>query len=377
VKNFSAFEKMSAKPNVLILGGLGFIGRNLVEYLLNQGLASKIRIADKGLPELVGLSKKQLETFKNKDLVDVKQLNLAREVMVNRAFDEGGFSWDIVINLAGETKYSQTEEVYKENIYDVSVTCATAAAKRGVKKYIEVSTAQVYDSGKKPSSEDDKLKPWTKLAKAKLSAEEELKKIKGLNLIIVRPATVYGPGDLSGITPRLITGAVYKHLGETMEFLWDKDLKINTVHVSDVCGALWHLAINGKVGEIYNLADSNDTDQGTVNKLLESIFKIKTDFMGFLKSKAATAVAMKTVAETANEKHLKPWSELCKAKGIVNTPLTPYLDEELLYNNSYSVDGAKITKTGFSYTHPTMKEADLRETLDYFIALGFFPKDSV
>jgi len=368
---------MAEKPNVLVLGGLGFIGRNFVEFLLNNNLAGKIRIADKGLPELVGLSKKQLETFKNKDLVDVKQLNLAREAMVAKAFDDGGISWDLVVNLAGETKYSQTDEVYKENILDVSVTCARAAAKRGVKKFIEVSTAQVYDSGKKPSSEDDKLKPWTKLAKAKLLAEEELKKISSLNLIIVRPAIVYGPGDISGITPRLITGAVYKHLGETMEFLWDKDLKINTVHVLDVCAALWFLNNSGKVGEVYNLTDTNDTDQGSVNKLLESIFKIKTDFMGFLKSKAATSVAMKTVAETANEKHLKPWSELCKAKGIVNTPLTPYLDEELLYNNSYSIDGTKLSKAGFVYKHPKMSEGDLRETLDYFIALGFFPKDSV
>jgi len=316
-----------------------------------------------------------MDIIKNKDIVDCKQLNLAREAMVNKAFDDGGIQWDIVVNLAGETKYSQTEEVYKENILDVSVCCATAAAKRNVKKYIEVSTAQVYDSGKKPSSETDKIKPWTKLAKAKFAAEEELRKIKGLNLLIVRPAIVYGPGDITGVTPRLITGAVYKHLGETMEFLWEKDLKINTVHVLDVCAALWFLAQNGQLGEAYNLADSNDTDQGSVNKLLESIFKIKTDFLGFLKSKAATAVAMKTVAETANEKHLKPWSELCKAKGIVNTPLTPYLDEELLYNNSYSVDGGKITKAGFSYKHPNMTEADLRETLNYFVALNFFPKD--
>jgi len=316
-----------------------------------------------------------MDIIKNKDIVDCKQLNLAREAMVNKAFDDGGIQWDIVVNLAGETKYSQTEEVYKENILDVSVCCATAAAKRNVKKYIEVSTAQVYDSGKKPSSETDKIKPWTKLAKAKFAAEEELRKIKGLNLLIVRPAIVYGPGDITGVTPRLITGAVYKHLGETMEFLWEKDLKINTVHVLDVCAALWFLAQNGQLGEAYNLADSNDTDQGSVNKLLESIFKIKTDFLGFLKSKAATAVAMKTVAETANEKHLKPWSELCKAKGIVNTPLTPYLDEELLYNNSYSVDGTKVTKLGFSYKHPNMTEADLRETLEYFVALNFFPKD--
>jgi len=364
-----------SKPNVLILGGLGFIGRNLVEYLSDNGYAGKIRIADKGLPELVALSKKQLDLIKNKDVVDCKQLNLAREAMVQKAFNDGGIKWDIVINLAGETKYSQTEEVYKENIIDVSVTCAKAAAAHGVQKYIEVSTAQVYDSGKKPSAEDDKLKPWTKLAKAKLAAEEELRKISNLNLIIVRPSIVYGPGDVSGITPRLITGAVYKYLNETMEFLWDKDLRINTVHVEDVCSGLWHLAQNGKVGEIYNLCDTNDTDQGSVSKLLETIFKIKTDYFGFLKSKAATAVAMKTVAETANEKHLKPWSELCKSKGITNTPLTPYLDEELLYNNSFSVDGSKITKTGFSYKHPAMTEVDLRQTIDYFIALNFFPKD--
>jgi len=263
--------------------------------------------------------------------------------------------------------------VYKENIIDVSVTCAKAAAKAGVKRFIEVSTAQVYNGDKKSSSEDEKPKPWTKLAKAKLEAEEELKKIQGLNLVIVRPSVVYGPGDILGITPRIITAAVYKHLGETMEFLWDKELRINTVHVEDVCAALWHLITNGNNGEVYNLADTGDTDQGSINKLLENIFGIKTGFMGTIKSKLATSVAMKTVAETANEKHLKPWSDLCKAKNITNTPLTPYLDEELLYNNAYSVDGTKITKTGFSYKHPELKEETLRETIKGFVALGYFP----
>jgi len=361
-----------SKPNVLVLGGLGFIGRNFVEYLVSNNLVNRVRIADKVLPELAALSKKQLEIIKNNSQVDTKQVNLAREATINKVFDDGGVTWDYVINLAGETKYSQTEEVYKENIIDVSVTSANAAAKRGVKKFIEVSTAQVYDSGKKPSDENDKQKPWTKLAKAKLQAEEKLKEIKGLNLVIVRPAMVYGPGDISGVTPRIICAAVYKHLKETMEFLWEKDLKMHTVHVQDVCAALWFLADKGKVGEIYNLADSNDTDQGSINKHLEVIFKIKTDFMGNMKSKLATVVAMKTVAETANEKHLKPWSDLCKEKGI-QSPLTPYLDEELLYNNSLSIDGSKITKAGFAYKFPTMTEASLRETIDYFIALGFFP----
>jgi nucleoside-diphosphate-sugar epimerase len=367
---------MSAKPNVLVLGGLGFIGRNFVEYLVDNNLCGKIRVADKVLPDLAGLTEKQMKLFKSSPpVVDFKQANLARAAMVAKVFDQTDFKIDYVVNLAGETKYSQTEEVYKENIIDVSLTCGKEAAKAGVKRFIEVSTSQVYSGDKKASNEDDKPKPWTKLAKAKLEAEEELKKVAGLNLIVVRPGIVYGPGDILGITPRIICAAVYKYLNETMEFLWDKDLKMNTVHVQDVCAALWHLTTHGTNGEIFNLADSNDTDQGTINKLLESIFGIKTGFMGSIKSKLATSVAMKTVAETANEKHLKPWSDLCKAKGITNTPLTPYLDEELLYNNAYALDGTKITKTGFNYKHPAVKEETIRDTIKGFIALGYFPAD--
>jgi nucleoside-diphosphate-sugar epimerase len=368
---------MASKPNVLVLGGLGFIGRNFVEYLVDNNLANKIRVADKALPDLAGLTEKQLKLFKgDAPVVEFKQANLAREVMVKKVF-EIDYKIDYVVNLAGETKYSQTEEVYKENIIDVSVTCAKASLAHGVKRFIEISTSQVYNADKKASLEEDKLKPWTKLAKAKLEAENQLKAINGLNLVIVRPAIVYGPGDVLGITPRIVCAAVYKHLNETMEFLWDKDLKMNTVHVTDVCAALWFLTSHGNSGDIYNLADSGDTDQGKVNKLLETIFKIKTGFMGNIKSKLATSVAMKTVAETANEKHLKPWSDLCKAKNITNSPLTPYLDEELLYDNPYSVDGTKITKSGFSYKYPQITEEALRQTIQGFIKLGYFPADFI
>jgi len=364
---------MAAKPRVIVLGGVGFIGKNLIEYLADNNLVSKIRVADKVLPDLGNLSKKQQAIFKS-DLVEFKHSNLAREAMVTKVFDETDGKWDFVFNLAGETKLSQTDEVYKENILDVSVTCAKMAAKHGVKRFIEVSTGQVYDAGKKPSSEGDKIKPWTKLAKAKFDAEEQLRAIKGMQIVFVRPAIVYGPGDISGITPRIICGAVYKQLGEKMEFLWDKDLKINTVHVRDVATALWHLISHGEPGGVYNLADTGDTDQGEIAKILESIFKIKSGFMGTIQSKLVTAVAMKTVAETANEKHLKPWSDLCKAKNIVNTPLTPYLDEELLYNNSLSIDGTAITKTGFVYKYPQVTEELLREVIACFSDLDIFPK---
>ena len=127
--------------------------------------------------------------------------------------------------------------------------------------------------------------------------EEELKKLAGLKLVIVRPAIVYGPCDNLGITPRLIIGAVYRHLKEKMKLLWTKDLKLNTVHVADVARALWFVAATkeekgGRSGpvneaEIYNLVDSNDTDQGSVNTIIEELYGIETGFEGTVVSSFA------------------------------------------------------------------------------------------
>jgi nucleoside-diphosphate-sugar epimerase len=112
-----------------------------------------------------------------------------------------------------------------------------------------------------------------------------------LNYIILRPAIVYGPGDNQGIAPRIICGAVYKHLGEKMKFLWSDDLRLHTVHVEDVCKALWHVT-DPKIpsGSIFNLADKNDTTQDKICKHLEAVFGIKTGYLGTMASKMATSV---------------------------------------------------------------------------------------
>ena len=39
-------------------------------------------------------------------------------------------------------------QVYKERVLDVAVNCGQEAAKTGVKRFVEVSTAQVYDCDK-------------------------------------------------------------------------------------------------------------------------------------------------------------------------------------------------------------------------------------
>jgi len=259
--------------------------------------------------------------------------------------------------------------------FTICVKCAQEAAKQGVQRFVEVSTAQVYDPTSKPSKEDGKTKPWTAIAKYKLKAEETLKGIPNLNVVFLRPAIVHGPGDNQGIAPRVICGAVYKHLGEKMKFLWDSDLRLNTVHVNDVCKALWHVATNSSIksGSVFNLADKNDTNQEKISKILEVIYGIKTGFIGNMQSKIATSVSIKMVTEEVNDKHLKPWSDLCKKSGITNTPLTPYLDPELLYNNSLSIDGSAIEATGFKYDVLNLEEKHLRDIIDYYAQQKLFP----
>jgi len=306
----------------------------------------------------------------------LKQSNLARENTIDAVFTHDGGEYSIVVNLAGATKYSQSWELYQENIIDVARVCAAAAMRHGCTRFIEVSTAQVYSHKKTPEGgwdENGTVAPWTGIARARLEAEQAVIATEGLNYVIVRPSIVYGVGDVLGVTPRIVIGAIYKESKEVMELLWSKSLKVNTVHVNDVVRAIWHLTNHGNSGAIYNLCDKNDTDQGKINEVLAEIYQIETSFLGKAKSTIAKALGMKALTDMVNDKHLKPWSDLCKSKGIMDTPLTPYLDEELLYKCETHINGSGIESTGFSYNFPNFTAELLLEVINDFIAKGHFP----
>jgi nucleoside-diphosphate-sugar epimerase len=358
---------------VLILGGSGFIGRHLVTYLHDNRLASHVLVADKVPYSIASLSENQLEIYKNEEFLSFKQADLRNPASVDAVFEYAGGAWDFVINLAAVTKYSQAKEVYDANIVAVSTVCSAAAAKFGVKRFIEVSTSQVYESKNKPTNEEGRLRPWTGIGVASLEAENAVRSVADLNYVIVRPAIVYGTSDITGMTPRLIIGSIYKVTGEKMTSLYTKDLRFNTVHVKDVAKALWFLCEHGDSGSVFNLADSGDTDQGQVNKILEEIYGIRTNFLNTIKMSAASAMGTKFLVGFANDQHLKPFSDACKRYEIADTPLTPYLDEELIKETPTAVDGTKITQLGFTYDYPRVTADLCREVLDDFVKKGYFP----
>nr|BAN40268.1 NAD dependent epimerase/dehydratase, putative [Entamoeba invadens] len=359
---------------VLVLGGTGFVGRNLVKMLMDGGKTSYIRSVDKVFPETAYLSAEHSAVYADPQKCEFMQGNLVNQASVSKMFTvDGGF--DVVYDCAAETKLGQDAFIYEQKTYGLTKMVAEEAVKTKVKKFIHLSNAQVYDSSSKPKDEKAKIKPWTRLATSQAKADDELLKMKDLPVVILRPSIIYGQGDVTGIAPRIICAAVYKFTGKKMEFLWTGDMKMNTVHVKDVCKAMIHCATEPKItiGSISNLCDKNDTTQKKVNTILEEIFKIKTGFKGTIISTAAEKLGMEDVCETVNDEHLKPWSQLCKEKNLVGTPLSPFLDQELLYNNPYCIDGSAIEKTGFTYDVPNMTTDLIKDEIKYFSDLKLFP----
>src|SRR3989338_7568166 len=238
------------------------------------------------------LSEEFLKIYENNPIVEFKQANLSNPTHIKKAFEDTA-PYQFVVNLAAETRYGQEEATYKQMIFDISINCAKEALNyiSSIEQYIEVSTAQVYDSGSKASKETDKVVPWTNQAKFKAQAEEELKKLSpefAKKLVILRPAIIYGPADLNGLTPRITCACTYTLTKDKMKLLWSGDLCINTVHVRDVARAIWHVYMNSKSTgpSVYNLCDKNQTDQKKVNEIFEQIFGIDSGFFGTLLSQA-------------------------------------------------------------------------------------------
>ncbi|KAG8042340.1 hypothetical protein G9C98_004974 [Cotesia typhae] len=321
------------KPGVIILGGCGFIGRNLAAYLVKKELVSYIRIVDKVPPQTAWLNKKHQLIFEN-PIIEFKSANLINPVSCQNAFVTDN-PIDYVFNCAGETKSGQTDPVYRE--------------------------------------EDDPTDPWTFIAKHKLQVENDLKNIPGLKYTILRPAIVYGIADKSGLAPRLVVGAVYKYLREMMKLLWGRNLHMNTVHIIDVARALWHVATrDDTISQVYNVVDEDDSTQGSISAMVSELFNINHDYWGITLSKLAK-MEMSTVVEEVNDKHMGPWAEACNKDGIENSPLSPYIDQELLYNKHLYLDNGKLLKTGFNYNYPKVTKELLKEILDDYVTMKIFP----
>ncbi|KAN0083563.1 hypothetical protein V8E54_002651 [Elaphomyces granulatus] len=372
----------SSKPAVLIVGGLGFIGRFLARYIHENNLASEVRLVDKVLPQLAWLAPEFEEACSKDKFV---QADASREQSYPRIFDRAnGEQFDYVINCAGETRHSQPDDVYQLRSFALSVGLGREAAKRGVRAYVECSTAMVYKSGGSPRKEGDKTQPWHKLAKWKLKACEELRKIPGLNLCLLRLPHVYGEYDSGYFAMGICLARVHKYLDKDLELLYTKDLKLNTLYIKDAARALWIAAewraskgplVPGDSTPImFNVVDHNDTRQAHIAEVLSTVFDLKCSFLGSIVSQFAK-LNLGDVVDDINEVSLQAWADLLAEKQIARPgPINPFLEKDVIKDLDLSIDGTLFeTTTGFWPVREAFNADAVREMIASYKRMGWWP----
>ena len=336
----------------------GYIGRFVAHYIHTNDLASTLRLVDKQLPQLASLAPEHEEACSKNFL----QADASREQSQGRTFDlppspDGSKrEFDYVFNCGGETRFSQDDEVYKLRSYQLSLTVGKEAAKRGVKAFIEVSTGTVYNPNRTPQKENDKTsKPHTKQAKWKLQAEEELAKIPGLKLCVLRLPHVYGPYTGRWLGTQLALARVYqsREPKETLKWLWSSELRTNTLHVEDAARAMWaaaewrakHDSLPNASNEriVFNVVDKGATSQGAMAAIIKQIFGIETGFQNTFVN-AFAKLNLEHVVDEVNDDTLDDWADLQESAGVKENggPLSPFMEKELLRDADLSLDGSRF-----------------------------------
>ncbi|KAF7116768.1 hypothetical protein CNMCM5793_005325 [Aspergillus hiratsukae] len=366
------------KPAVLIVGGLGFIGRHLALYIHENNLASEVRLVDKVLPQLAWLAPEFEEACSKDKFV---QADASREQHFPRIFDRAnGEQFDYVINCGGETRHSQPDDVYELRSYNLTVALGREVARRGIRSFVECSTAHVYKPGSSPRKENDKLEPWHRLAKWKMKASEELEKIPGLNYCLLRLPHVYGEYDSGYFAMAICLARVHLDMETDLQLLYTKNLKTNTLHVKDAASALWKAAewraatVDPSAPIAFNVVDHGDTRQEQVAEALSTVFGLKYSFLGSLASQLAK-LNLDDVVDDMNEVSLQGWAELLEKKGITRPgPISPFLEKDVIKDLDMSIDGSLFeTTTGWKPTRERFDADSVRETIDSYKRMGWWP----
>ncbi|MBI2610922.1 NAD-dependent epimerase/dehydratase family protein [Candidatus Kaiserbacteria bacterium] len=165
---------------VLVTGGTGFIGSNIVRALLDRGDDVVITGHD-AEQKIPGFTGKMLQpSFIGLDWEALGKLDaVIHEAAIN------------------ETQSKDEREMMRVNV-DASLALFEHAAKQGCKKFVYASSAAVYGDGPVPYKEGQALKPLTPYARSKMILEEkaaEFAKAHGATVVGLRYCNVYGPGE--------------------------------------------------------------------------------------------------------------------------------------------------------------------------------------
>src|SRR3989338_11500184 len=255
-----------AKMKIFITGGAGFMGSNFVRHMVNKYPDYEFINYDKltyaaDLRNLDDIKHKKNYKFVKGDVCNFKFLvKFLKDV-------------DCIIHLAAESHVDNS--IGNSLIFTTSNTYGThvlleAARLNNVKKFLHVSTDEVYGDIENGSfKEDSKLSPNNPYSASKAGAEMIVRsyhKTYKMPITIVMGNNVFGPYQYpEKIIPKFIT----KVLEGKKVPLHGSGSNIRTyIFIGDFVNSLDLVFNKGKIGEIYNLGTSDEISNLELTKLI-------------------------------------------------------------------------------------------------------------
>ena len=234
----------------LVTGAAGFIGSNLVDYLLEQG------------HQVVCIDNESANNDKfywNKDTY-----NVSGDITDYKTMKNAFTNVDYVFHLAAESRLQPAIEnpigAVEKNCVGTTVMlqCAREA---GVKRFVYSSTSSAYGNNPYPNVEtqpDDCLNPYS----ASKAAGEKFCKmytdLYGLETVVLRYFNVFGDRSPTRGQYAPVIGIFQrqKDAGQALTIVGDGSQRRDFVHVKDVARAN-HMAatlpVDGHLGEVFNV----------------------------------------------------------------------------------------------------------------------------
>jgi dTDP-glucose 4,6-dehydratase len=241
---------------VLVTGGCGFIGTNLLRYILENRPDWEVVNLDQltyagNLENTDGLAKRYPArySFVRGDITDALFID---ELFGRRRFD-------LVMNLAAESHVDRSIHgagvFIRTNVQGVQVLL-DAALKHGVKRFLQVSTDEVYGSLGASGSfhEDLPLAPNSPYSASKAAADLLVRAYihtHGLDAVITRCSNNYGPYQFpEKLIPLMVLNAIK---GKELPVYGNGRNVRDWIYVEDHCRGIVAVAEKGVSGEAYNL----------------------------------------------------------------------------------------------------------------------------
>ncbi len=211
---------MSQSTAYLVTGGAGFLGINLVRYLLARGHAvTSLDLVDFDYPE--------------RDRVRLVRGDIRDRAAVDRALDGAR----IVVHCAAALPRHPPAEIYSTDV-EGTRTVIEGAHARGVERVIHISTTAVYGlPDHAPLLETDPLRALGAYGEAKVEAERVCLdyRRRGMCVPILRPVTFVGPERLG------VFAVLYEWASEGRGFpmIGSGKNRLQFLDVEDLCDAIY------------------------------------------------------------------------------------------------------------------------------------------